>query len=93
MTGPDFEKLKAEHNEAVRHRKRELAKKFGGKPTSLTSGLYGPDMCYCDCINGGPCQHEFENDHQGNPYCRLCGQSGEKHRRLRLGPFRNPDDS
>jgi hypothetical protein len=43
------------------------------------------DQCYCGCLNGGPCQHEFDgwrvfaDGRGGERVCQRCGMGAMAH--------------
>lgn len=81
MSAPDFEKLRAQRNQAEADWLEELA---GEGFTALRPP--NPDRCYCACSQGGPCEHKWD----GKPYetddgsvwsatCSRCGMTALGH--------------
>lgn len=83
MEQPNFEKLRAERDAAI--------DAFAGKMRADgwevgQCALRDKSACYCDCINGGPCEHDTD----GVPYesddgltwsatCSRCGMTAMSH--------------
>lgn len=82
MSPPDFEALRAERNASARKAIEKL--RADGWEVSLCS-LHDENACYCDCANGGPCEHSWD----GDPYesgdgawsatCSRCGMTAISH--------------
>lgn len=83
----DFDALRAKRNAAVEKMVHEIAEKHGFKGQVHSS--FDPNACYCDCINGGPCEHDFRGwrditDGDGNvcggeTFCQRCGMGSMSH--------------
>jgi hypothetical protein len=86
---PDFEALKRERAEGVKAYLRDICTAFGCAPgPGQHVHVYQPgtsDQCYCDCLNGGPCQHEFDgwrvfaDGRGGERVCQRCGMGAMGH--------------
>lgn len=82
---PDFEKLRAERNESVQNSIRKMAKEMGVDPAEVRTS-FNPDDCYCDCGNGGPCEHVWdgpdyvsEDGCLESATCSRCGMASFSH--------------
>lgn len=86
---PDFEALKRQRAERVAADLKRIYAELGYDPNDVKhTQVYQPgtsDECYCDCINGGPCQHEFggwrefEDGSGGERFCARCGMGAMAH--------------
>ena len=86
---PDFEKLRAERNEAVRKEIDELCEKYGWNPKEMHTS-FDANACYCNCANGGPCEHKWDGpgldlDNGWTATCSRCGMTAMGHD-MRNGP-------
>jgi len=81
VSTPDFDLLRAQRNKAEAD---WLEKMKADGWTALRPS--DPDACYCDCGNGGPCEHKWD----GEPYesaddglwsatCSRCGMTAFSH--------------
>lgn len=77
----DFESLREQRNKEVQESTERLATRLGVPADSLLTN-FDPASCYCDCANGGPCEHKwdgepYESDDDGafvsSATCSLCG--------------------
>ena len=83
MEQPNFEKLRAERDAAI----DAFAEKMRADGWKVGQcALRDKSACYCDCINGGPCEHDTD----GVPYesddgltwsatCSKCGMTAMSH--------------
>jgi hypothetical protein len=86
---PDFEALKRERAEQVKADLRRIYTAWGYAPEQMRHvHVHQPgtsDQCYCDCLNGGPCQHEFDgwrdfaDGRGGERVCQRCGMGAMAH--------------
>lgn len=87
---PDFEALRtarnAEHAVAM--------EKLRAEGWTVVGGClhHDPNACYCDCGNGGPCEHtwdgktyESQDGCEWSATCSRCGMTSMSHS-LRFGP-------
>lgn len=93
MDDPDFEKLRADRDEAVSKIATDMAKDMArraGKPEAEIESVHinyggGTSECYCACADGGPCEHdfsgwrEFDDGNGGEQYCQRCGMGAMAH--------------
>lgn len=82
---PDFERLRAERDAALREFVQKFAAEHGVPITSIRMHV-SPGGCYCACGSGGPCEHkwdggwtEFDDGLGGTATCSLCGCSAFSH--------------
>lgn len=87
---PDFEKLRAERNDAVNEMLGRLAIDHGLDPSQVSTS-FDPNACYCTCGYDNPvCEHdfdgwrEFEDGRGGEQVCKRCGLGAMSHS-LRTG--------
>lgn len=83
MPAPDFESLRAERNAQF----DAFLEKMRGEGWQVNKCWQNnKDACYCDCANGGPCEHDWN----GEPYksddglmwsatCARCGIAAISH--------------
>ena len=90
---PDFDALKRERAAAIARDMEKIrsfaAEMFGCEPGEvIPAHVYTPGQtedCYCGCIDGGPCQHEFagwrefEDGRGGEQFCQRCGLGAMSH--------------
>lgn len=82
----DFAILRKQRNDSVAAATRKLADQLGVSAESLVTN-FDPESCYCDCANGGPCEHVFdghaEYDDGGcavyTSACSKCGCTAISH--------------
>ncbi len=91
MDKPDFEALRAARNKQVMESHQHLADGLGVPLTSLRSN-FNPNACYCACINGGPCEHNWSGPSYTSDdglcwsaTCSRCGCTAMSHD-MRVGP-------
>ena len=84
MDAPDFEALRAARNASVRAQVEKICAEHGWAVGEVTCS-HNDHACYCDCANGGPCEHnwdgwyEFEDGSGGTAVCTRCGASAMGH--------------
>lgn len=84
MSDPDFDELRRKRDEVAEQAMRDACAEMGWNTEGMTfhSGASG---CYCDCANGGPCEHEFEGWREfddgrgGERVCKKCGCGAMSH--------------
>jgi hypothetical protein len=80
----DFDALRAKRNAEWVAEAERLSEEWDISLDSLLSG-YDFKSCYCDCANGGPCEHDFqdwrdfEDGSGGERFCSRCGMGAMKH--------------
>lgn len=89
MTSPDFETLRAHRNARVQEIFQKLADEHG-MPLESMQTTFNPNACYCDCGNGGPCEHTWdgepwESDGLWTATCSRCGCTAFSHN-MRTAP-------
>lgn len=55
----DFAILRKQRNDSVAAATRKFADQLGVSAESVVTN-FDPESCYCDCANGGPCEHVFD---------------------------------
>lgn len=81
---PDFEALRKARNASVQKMIEEVARR-NGWDSAKTSHNFDFDACYCACISGGPCEHNFQGwrdiaDGNGQEaFCSRCGMGAMSH--------------
>lgn len=83
MNTPDFEALRAKRNAAVQAEFQRVADEWGVPLQSLRS-TFNPASCYCNCVEDGPCEHEwdgepYESDGLWTTTCSRCGTTSFSH--------------
>ena len=87
---PDFEALRALRNAAMKDEIEAFARKLGWTGKEPLQTTFNPNDCYCNCVNGGPCEHSFEgwseseDGRVGESVCSRCGMGAMGHS-LRCG--------
>ncbi len=85
---PDFEKLRAERDQAVDKAVRAAQREMGAPETGIAAHVSyggGTKDYYCACADGGPCEHEFsgwrefEDGSGGEQFCQRCGMGAMAH--------------
>ena len=89
---PDFEALRAKRNAAMADVIEAAARSMGWTPEEgPVQCTFDPSACYCDCANGGPCEHVWGGWREthlhlgGEAFCQKCGM-GATHHSLANGP-------
>lgn len=92
-TPEEFARLRAER--AIRQQaEAQRLHTMTGIPVATIMSTINPDDCYCDCANGGPCEHVFTGWVEwetsggafcGSTVCEKCGTSCMSHD-LRYAP-------
>lgn len=76
---PDFEALRAERNRKVQEAHRKAADELG-VPLSSIRSTHNPDLCYCACSSGGPCEHKWDGENvefdEGRGWTVTCSRCG-----------------
>ena len=91
---PDFEALRKARNEAMWEAAKKLAVEMGWEEGDAPVRVFSdPDDCYCACVSGGPCEHNWqgyheyetpEGGHVAETVCTRCGMGAMGHS-LRVG--------
>jgi hypothetical protein len=76
----DFSILRKQRNDSVAAATKQLADQLGFSADSIVSN-FDPEACYCDCANGGPCEHAFDgateyDDGGCMVWTRVCSKCG-----------------
>jgi hypothetical protein len=80
---PDFDALRAERNRITQAWMDDIATEKAWGKMSMSDAE--KNSCYCDCANGGPCEHdfqgwrEFEDGNGGERVCSRCGMGAMWH--------------
>lgn len=81
-TKPDFEALRAQRNTAVKAQLNEMVEKNGWDPSKIHHN-FDFNACYCACVSGGPCEHDFQGWREfeggGEQVCKRCGMGAMSH--------------
>lgn len=96
MTDPDWAELKRKRAEAVERMIQEMCDQHGWDRALVTYHADpNPAGCYCDCPNGGPCEHKWDGPwrtfdpetegYGGTATCSKCGAHACAHD-MWLGP-------
>lgn len=90
-TPEEFAELRRKRNEAVRTLLAALAKEYGIDMSEMSCS-HDDDDCYCDCISGGPCEHDWngpeyvsEDECMQSATCSRCGCTAFSHD-MRVAP-------
>lgn len=88
MGAPDFERLRAERDASLLKKRQKWADKHGVSVDAIHMHV-SPGRCYCDCAQGGPCEHKwdgkpYESDGLWSTTCSLCGTTSFSHS-MRIG--------
>lgn len=79
MSKPNFDELRAERNRRTNASIEEFAKKLGCNPRDIGT-TFNPNACYCDCGNGGPCEHKWDGEvyesEDGRCWSATCSRCG-----------------
>lgn len=84
ITKPDFDALRAERNFEVSRMIEAAAKRFKCDPSEVEHN-FDFNACFCNCIHGGPCEHDFQgwrsfiNNGGGETVCKRCGMGAMSH--------------
>lgn len=84
----DFEALRKQRNDAIRKMIEDETLRNGWDPKTVTHN-FDFNSCYCACVEGGPCEHDFKGWKDlhnsngevcgGERVCARCGMGAMAH--------------
>lgn len=84
-TPEEFAELRRKRNESVRATIEKIAAEHGW-PLNEVQCNHNDNACYCDCANGGPCEHDWngpvyesEDGCMQSSTCSHCGCTAFSH--------------
>lgn len=84
MSDPDFDELRRKRDEEAEKAIQAICDEWGWDHSQVSFHA-SSGGCYCDCANGGPCEHEFEGWREfddgrgGERVCKKCGCGAMSH--------------